>query len=81
MMWAAVPEEPAELNDYRESLQIVPDVRSFPEGVQSIDLAAGGYTIEILDDDNPLLEEEGDNDDDSDADQVSEDDEDGVGSR
>jgi hypothetical protein len=83
MMWDAVPEEPAELNDYRESLQIVPDVRSFPEGVQSIDLAVGGYTIQVLDDDNPLLEEDGDDDDDVEDDdddvgddEVSEDDQD-----
>jgi hypothetical protein len=58
MTWGAIPEELAELNDYRESLGIVPDVCSFPEGVASIDFESGGYSVEILDDDNPLLEEQ-----------------------
>jgi len=58
MNWEAVPEEGTELNDYRESLWMVPDVRSFPEAVASIDLAAGGYTLEITDEDNTLLEED-----------------------
>jgi hypothetical protein len=62
MNWAAMPEAPAQLNDYRESLSMVPDVRSFPDGVASIDLTAGGYTIRVTDEDNPLLaeDEEGD---------------------
>jgi hypothetical protein len=60
MTWCAVPGEPAESNDYSESLRLVPNLRSFAEGVERIDLAAGGYTIGILDDDNPLLEEEND---------------------
>jgi hypothetical protein len=41
-------------------LRLVPDLQSFSEGVDSIDLASGGYTVEILDDDNPLLDEEQD---------------------
>jgi len=60
MMWGAIPDEPTAMNDYRESLRIVPDVRSFPDGIASIEFAAGGYTVEILDDDNPLLEEQQD---------------------
>ncbi len=56
MRWAAYPQEPTELHDYRASLFMVPDVRSFPDGVASIDFASGGYSIEITDDDNPLLE-------------------------
>ena len=62
MGWIAIPEEPAELDDYRDHLWMVPDVRSFPEGVESIDLSAGGYTVEIVDDDNPLLAERQDED-------------------
>jgi hypothetical protein len=58
MRWEAIPEEPAELNDYLESLSIVPDARSFPDGIVSIDLASGGYTVEVTDEDNPLLEED-----------------------
>ncbi|MGC9999898.1 MAG: hypothetical protein ABSE21_07335 [Bryobacteraceae bacterium] len=58
MSWAAIPEAAAELDDYRESLWMVPDVRSFPEGVASIDFATGGYTVRVTDEDNPLLEED-----------------------
>ncbi|MEO8596702.1 MAG: hypothetical protein ABI759_25510 [Candidatus Solibacter sp.] len=60
MRWEAIPEEPAELEDHRESLWMVPDVLSFPDGVASIDFAAGGYTVEVSDEDNPLLEDDGD---------------------
>jgi hypothetical protein len=55
MTWAAIPEEPSELDDYRESLWMVPDVRSFPDGVASVDVASGGYKVEVTDEDNPLL--------------------------
>lgn len=41
MSWTAIAEEPAELDDYRESLSMVPDVRSFPEGIASIDFSSG----------------------------------------
>lgn len=58
MSWAAIPEEPAESDDYRESLWMVPDVQSFPDGVASIDFTCGNYTVEITDEDNPLLEED-----------------------
>ena len=56
MTWAAIPEEASDLDDYRESLWMVPDVQSFPDGVASIDFASGGYRIEVTDPDNPLLE-------------------------
>lgn len=55
MDWTAVPEEPTELNDYRDTLWMVPDVSSYSEGVKSIDFTSGEYSIEICDDDNPLL--------------------------
>jgi hypothetical protein len=64
MSWTAQPGEPAELDDYRESLWIVPDVRSFLEGVESINLASGGYSIEVTDNDNALLEHDGQAEDD-----------------
>jgi hypothetical protein len=76
VIWEAIPEEPIELNDYRESLWMVPDVQSYSDGVESIDLAAGGYTVEILDDDNPLLEE---NQDKENEDEEIEDEDAGVG--
>ncbi len=56
MTWEAIPEENSELDDYRESLWMVPDVQSFPVGVVGIDFACGGYKIEVTDEDNPLLE-------------------------
>jgi hypothetical protein len=67
MRWAASPEEASEWGDYRESLWMVPDVRSFPDGVASIDLAAGGYTVEVTDEDNPLLKDH-ESDDEEDVD-------------
>lgn len=79
MSWVAIPEVPTELEDYRESLRIVPDVRSFPDGVAEIDFAVGGYTVEVTDEDNPLLEDETDEEEDCDsaADVEPDDDEDG----
>jgi len=58
MSWAAIPEEASQLDDYRESLWMVPDVRSFPDGVASIDFAVGGYTVEVTDEDNAMLGED-----------------------
>jgi hypothetical protein len=57
MNWAVIPEEASELSDYIESLWMVPDVLTFPDGVASIDFASGGYTVEVTDEDNPLLED------------------------
>lgn len=34
---------------------MVPDVLSFPDSVAGIDLEAGGYTVEVTDEDNTLL--------------------------
>jgi hypothetical protein len=56
MSWRANTEEPAEMDDYREALWMVPGVPSFSEGVESIDLASEGYSIEIVDHDNGLLD-------------------------
>jgi hypothetical protein len=69
--WAAIPGEPAESNDYRASLRMVPDVQSFPEAVGSIDFKSRSFTVEITDQDNPLLEgndEPGDEDTDEEGD-------------
>ena len=57
MNWTAVPEEPAELEDYRETLWMVPDVQSFPEAVAGIEFSSGAYRIEITDSENTLLQE------------------------
>jgi len=58
MTWDASPERPAELHDYREALQAIPDLRSFFEGVESIDFGSAPYSIHVYDDDNPLLKDE-----------------------
>ena len=57
MDWVAVPDQPTEPNDYRDTLWMVPDVKSYSEGVESLDFAASECRIAILDDDNDLLEE------------------------
>lgn len=72
MDWTAVPEEPTELNDYRDTLRMVPDVGSYSEGVESIDFSVEGYTIEVLDDDNPLLEDQDDNEDETEDEELEE---------
>jgi hypothetical protein len=57
MNWTAVPEESAELDDYRETLWMVPDVQSFPEAVADIAFAEHAYRIKVTDSDNALLED------------------------
>jgi hypothetical protein len=57
MEWEAQPGEESEFSDYSDNNRIVPDLRSYEDGVASVDLAAGGYSIEVTDSDNPLLEE------------------------
>ena len=39
---------------------MVPDVRSYSDGVEIIDFSVEGYTIEVLDDENSLLEYQSD---------------------
>jgi hypothetical protein len=64
MRWTAIPGHCTELKDHSESLWMVPDLRSYSEGVEGIDLTSNGYNIEIVDHDNPLLYPvEDDNDD------------------
>ncbi len=58
MSWIATPEDPAQLEDYRGTLWMVPDVQTFPEAVADIDFAQGAYRIDITDSDNGLLEED-----------------------
>ncbi len=75
MRWTAIPEEAAELEDYRESLWMVPDVCSFADGVAKIDLSSPGFKVEVTDDDNSLLEEEEEVDENSDDEIVEDNDE------
>ncbi len=50
-------EKPPEFADYRDDLSIVPDGKSFPDAVTTLDLSDGEYKFEINDPDNSLLEE------------------------
>jgi hypothetical protein len=65
MSWIAAPEDSAQLEDYRGTLWMVPDVQSFPEAVEGIEFASGAYRIEITDSENSLLEEDEDTDEDA----------------
>jgi hypothetical protein len=76
MSWTAIPAEPSALDDYRESLWMVPDVGSFLGGIASIDFASGGCAVEVTDDENPLLEEDTETADEDAADETDEEPED-----
>jgi hypothetical protein len=65
MIWEAFPGLPTALEDYSELHRIVPDLRTFPEGVESIDFSTSSYSLEIYDDDNPLLEADEDDEESS----------------
>ena len=70
MTWEAQPGEESDLSDYSANLWMVPDLRTYVDGVASVDFSTGGYSIEVTDSDNALLEEmedeeEGDEDDES----------------
>jgi hypothetical protein len=65
MTWSAFPGESPVYEDYRETLEMVPDVQSFPEGVDAIDFALSDYKIEVSDSENPLLSDEEDINDDA----------------
>jgi len=55
MSWTAVPGEAPELADYIAGLWMVPDVRTFADGVAEIDFSSGGHSIEVTDVDNRFL--------------------------
>jgi hypothetical protein len=71
MIWEAIPGLPSVLEDYSEMHRIVPDLRSFAEGVDSIDLSSGSYSLAIDDNDNALLEDHDDDELES-ADEIEE---------
>lgn len=64
MTWDASPNASPDFYDYRESLRMVPDVKSFPEGIEGISFSEGGYSLEMYDDENPDVEEYSSDDDD-----------------
>jgi hypothetical protein len=55
--WEAEPGQEADLSDYSADLWMVPDLRTYADGVASVEFNTGGYSIEVTDSDNPLLEE------------------------
>ena len=60
MRWDITPGFAADFRDYRDRLQIVPDVKAFPAAIAAIDFAARTYGVAVNDPDNPLLEEDTD---------------------
>ncbi len=72
MTWDAQPGEESELSDNTADLAMVPDLRTYADGVASVDFSAGGYSIEVTDSDNPLLDDMGDDDDDEAGDEEDE---------
>jgi hypothetical protein len=63
MLWEAAPDQPTVLDDFSDGLRIVPDLRSYSEGVETIDFAVEDYSLVIVDPDNSLLEAEEDTED------------------
>ena len=57
MSWEISPGCASELADHRGSLGIVPDVCSYEEGVGRVDFGSEGFSVDVTDDGNPLLEE------------------------
>lgn len=57
MQWRAVPDAPAEFDDYLNHLSIVPDAQPFADATIEIEFLSGGYRIEVTDPHNDLLEE------------------------
>lgn len=55
MTWEIYPDGEADFSDYLSSLDVVPDACSFGEGIAGVVFASGGYTLDVTDDDNPLL--------------------------
>jgi len=58
MQWNAWPGCEAEYKSYLDSLWMVDDAQPFDLEVQSVDLSVPGHSIEVFDDDNPLLDED-----------------------
>lgn len=58
MSWSASPSEEAEYHDQREALWMVPDVKTFEEGVLEIEFTSGAYRIEVTDANNDLLQDD-----------------------
>jgi hypothetical protein len=64
MTWDASPGAFPDFYDYRESLRMVPDVKSFAAGIEGISFSESGYSLKTYDDQNPDVEEYSSDDDD-----------------
>ena len=60
MQWNAAPGFEPDYGDYLSGLQIVDDAQPYDQEVAALDLAQPGYKLDVSDDDNPLLTEDGD---------------------
>jgi hypothetical protein len=58
VIWDAVPGVEAQLSDYSQQNAIVPDLRTYADGIESIDLPSGEYVVEVEDCDNVQLEDD-----------------------
>ena len=63
MVWAVEPSGQAEFKDYIDGLGIVPDVKSFPDAVHSMNFSSHSFDVEVTDSDNALLDEDEDEED------------------
>jgi hypothetical protein len=72
LIWNIRPGEQATYLDYLDQLQIVDDAQPFPQEVAGLDLTGPGFSLEVVDEDNPLLEEMEIDDEDEDEEPESE---------
>jgi hypothetical protein len=61
MQWNASPGCDCAYNEYLDQLWIVDDAQPFDTEIDQLDLSKEGYSLDIDDEDNPLLGEEDDN--------------------
>ena len=64
VQWMAWPDWVTEYNDYSANHRIVDDIQPFASEVEGIDFLEPGYSIDIHDDENVLLEEDEEYDED-----------------
>lgn len=56
MSWTAQPGYEAELNDYLHTLSIVDDAKAYEPEVDELDLDIPGYSLDVSDEENHLLD-------------------------
>jgi hypothetical protein len=58
MQWSAQPGMGSDFSDYLAQHWIVDDAKPFEQDVGEIELSEPGYSLEVIDDENPLLEQD-----------------------